>query len=190
MARTLFEVFHQIVPLTEDDRKLLEEYWSEMRTLKRSEHLLRPGQIERYLYFVVEGSFRVYFPTEDGEEYAIAFGYTANIFNSVPSFFLEQASEFGIQALKQSTVLQISKAQLSALRAASPNIEKCWHHFMEMGLIGLIERESAMLIPDPRVRLKKLLKRSPDLFQHVPLKHIASYLRMAPETLSRIFKEI
>lgn len=187
---TLFDVFNQMQPLNEKDRSLLDKYWSEKQQLKRGEYLLRSGQIDRYLYFVEQGSLRVYFPTENGEEYAVAFGYTGNIFNSVPSFLLEKPSEFAIQALKKSRILKISKQQLLALRAESPNIEKCWQYSMEMGLIGLIERESTILIPDPRVRLKKLLKRTPALFQYVPLKHIASYLRMTPETLSRIFKEI
>jgi len=42
------------------------------------------------------------------------------------------------------------------------------------------------LEPSPLERYNAVLRRSPQLFQHVPLRHIASYLRMSPETLSRI----
>jgi hypothetical protein len=49
-----------------------------------------------------------------------------------------------------------------------------------------IEREIDLLITSPSERLNRVLERSPNLFQEVPLKYIASYLRMTPETLSRI----
>ena len=49
-----------------------------------------------------------------------------------------------------------------------------------------MEREVDLLIESPAERLKRILERSPNLFQHVPLKYIANYLRMTPETLSRI----
>ena len=49
-----------------------------------------------------------------------------------------------------------------------------------------IDRGIDLLIPSPTERLKRVLQRSPNLFQEIPLKYIASYLRMTPETLSRI----
>jgi hypothetical protein len=49
-----------------------------------------------------------------------------------------------------------------------------------------IDREIDLLISSPSERLNRVLQRSPDVFQHIPLKYIASYLRMKPETLSRI----
>lgn len=51
-----------------------------------------------------------------------------------------------------------------------------------------IDREIDLLIISPSERLSRVLERSPQLFQHIPLKYIASYLKMKPETLSRIRK--
>ncbi len=51
-----------------------------------------------------------------------------------------------------------------------------------------LEREKDILIHSPRKRYERVLKRSPQLFQEIPHKYIASYLRMSPETLSRIKK--
>lgn len=186
---TIFDLFNQIRPLHELDKDLLAEYWSEIRVVKRGENLLRPAQIERYVYFVLEGCLRIYFPNDMGEEICVGFGYSGNILSAIPSFLQEKPSEFGISALRKSKLLQISKQRLYELREKSPNIDKVWQLSMEFALIGLIERESAMLIQDPRERLRKLLQRSPHIFQQVPQKYIASYLRMSPETLSRIFKE-
>jgi CRP/FNR family transcriptional regulator, anaerobic regulatory protein len=57
---------------------------------------------------------------------------------------------------------------------------------MESLIVQQIEREVDLLTASPTERLARVLKRSPNLFQEVPLKYIASYLRMTPETLSRI----
>ena len=50
------------------------------------------------------------------------------------------------------------------------------------------EREVDLLTSSPAERLERVRKRSPQLFQEVPHKYIASYLRMSPETLSRMLK--
>jgi len=146
--------------------------------------------LDRNVYLVLEKSLRIYFPNDEGEEICIGFGYPGNILSAIPSFLNEEPSEFGISALRKSKFLQISKTRLYELRDRAHTIDKIWQYSMEQALIGLIERESAMLIKDPRKRLNKLLKRSPHIFQHVPQKYIASYLRMSPETLSRIFREL
>ncbi|MCY7291948.1 MAG: Crp/Fnr family transcriptional regulator, partial [Ferruginibacter sp.] len=57
---------------------------------------------------------------------------------------------------------------------------------MENLVTQQIDREIDLLITSPAERLKRVLARSPNLFQEIPLKYIASYLRMKPETLSRI----
>ncbi len=51
-----------------------------------------------------------------------------------------------------------------------------------------MEREQDLLINSPEERYRRVLKRSPQLFQEVPHKYIAAYLRMPPETLSRVKK--
>jgi hypothetical protein len=51
-----------------------------------------------------------------------------------------------------------------------------------------MERERDILTSSPLERYKRVLERSPQLFQEIPNKYIASYLRMTPETLSRIKK--
>jgi hypothetical protein len=56
----------------------------------------------------------------------------------------------------------------------------------EQALLGKIEREVEMLTYSPDERAQRLMLRSPQLFQIVPKKYIASYLRMKPETLSRV----
>jgi hypothetical protein len=58
--------------------------------------------------------------------------------------------------------------------------------FLEDLVLQQLEREKDLLINAPAERYERVLKRSPKLFQEVPNKYIANYLRMSPETLSRL----
>jgi len=59
---------------------------------------------------------------------------------------------------------------------------------LEQLTLQQLEREKDILTSSPLERYKRVLKRSPQLFQEIPNKYIADYLRMTPETLSRIKK--
>ena len=97
-------------------------------------------------------------------------------------------NDFYIQAIKKSTVKVISKETFMAFINSSPENLKIWLEILEDLVLQQIEREKALLIQSPRERYERVLKRSPQLFQEIPNKHIANYLRMTPETLSRLKK--
>ena len=63
---------------------------------------------------------------------------------------------------------------------------KLWSGILEDLVLQQIEREKDLLINSPKERYERVLKRSPQLFQEIPNKHIANYLRMSAETLSRL----
>ncbi len=185
-----YDFFNRVVALQEEDKSLLEESWRGRKKLKRGELLLSPGQTERRLYFVEQGSLHLYFSDNKDQAVTIGFGYDGDIVSAIPSFLLQQPSDFGIQALSKCQLHYIEKKDFISLRQASVRLEQAWQIVIEQALIGLIEREKNMLVQDPRQRLQGLLERSPHVFQYIPHKYIASYLRMSPETLSRIFRAL
>ncbi|MNY13906.1 hypothetical protein D3C86_1470610 [compost metagenome] len=63
-----------------------------------------------------------------------------------------------------------------------------WARLMEDLVVQQMEREIDLLTTAPKTRYERVLARSPQLFQQIPNKYIASYLRMSPETLSRLKK--
>lgn len=155
--------------------------------LKKGEFLIREGQTEQHLYLVKEGAIRALYQSEK-ETYTIRFGYQGNIINSLASYISQKASELCLEALKKTTVLAIKKPQIEELIYNNHAHTIAYLHLIEDLVVQQIERETDLLIESPSARLERVLKRSPRLFQHIPLKHIASYLRMTPETLSRIRK--
>lgn len=156
-------------------------------TLKRNEYLKTAGSIDTNVYLVTEGSLKV-FIEYGSEEHIIRFGYIHNIIASLDSFLSGKPSEFCIQAIKKTTVKIISKKVFSNFLSKDAEHLKLWITLLEQLVLQQIEREKDLLISSPRERYQRVLKRSPLLFQYIPNKHIANYLRMKPETLSRLKK--
>jgi len=156
-------------------------------TVERNQFLKMGDSTDTNIYFVENGSLRI-FITDGQEERIIRFGYQNNIIVALDSFFTQKPSDFYIQAIKKTTVKVISKETFIAFINNSPENLKIWLEILEDLVLQQIEREKDLLIQSPRERYERVLKRSPQLFQEIPNKHIANYLRMTPETLSRLKK--
>ncbi len=155
--------------------------------LKRHEYLIKEGTVERHVYLVIEGALRVFLLTEH-EEQTIRFGYKDSIINSLASFFKATPSEFYIQAIRQTKVIAIPKRSFDEFVNLNLDNLQVYTLILEDLVTQQIEREVDILTYSPIERLKRVQARSPQLFQEIPAKYIAAYLRMTPETLSRIRK--
>lgn len=168
-------------------KKLLESLTSssDTRTYSKGEYLIREGQVEQSLYFIETGAVRVFHVTEF-EEQTIRFGYEGSIITSLSSFITGKPSEFYIEALRKTVLKLISKQKLYEIVHESSESLIQYNKLLESLIVQQMEREIDLLTESPIKRLQRVLDRSPNLFQEIPLKYIASYLRMTPETLSRI----
>lgn len=161
--------------------------WKKKLTLKRNEYLKVSGEKNTNIYYVIEGSLRAYI--DDGvEEYVIRLGYKDNFITSLESFIKEEASDVYIQAIKKTQLLMVDKLTFMELINSSTENMMLWQTMHEELIYQQLEREKDILIRSPKDRYDRVMERSPHVFQEIPLKHIASYLRMTPETLSRLRK--
>lgn len=161
--------------------------WDKKITLDRNEYLKVKGSIDTNIYLIKTGSLRI-FVIDENEEHTIRFGYKNNLIASLDSFINGKPSDFYIQALKKTTVKSISKQNYTAFIESSKSHKRLWLSVLENFILQQMERERDILTSSPVERYHRVLKRSPQLFQEIPDKYIASYLRMTPETLSRIKK--
>lgn len=161
--------------------------WLETKTIERNDYLMVPGNIENALYYILEGSVRI-FMIEENEEHTIRFGYKKSLVTSLDSFLNDQKTVFYIQAIKKTHYRSISKKAFFNLIEKNEANRNLWIKLLESFVIQQMERETDLLTNAPEERYLRVLKRSPQLFQEIPHKYIASYLRMSPETLSRLKK--
>ncbi|MCG8182700.1 Crp/Fnr family transcriptional regulator [Tenacibaculum piscium] len=167
----------------------LEDEWDKEITLKRNDFLINKGDLNTNLYLVKEGSLRV-FIEDDNEEHTIRFGYKESIITAFDCFLTEKPTSFYIQALKKCELKVISKINYMRFVNSKKEYQDLWNVFLNDFMYQQIEREIDLITYSPQKRFNRIFKRSPKLFQEIPQKYIASYLRMAPETLSRILKNL
>lgn len=155
-------------------------------TIDRNEFLKVKGSIDTNLYYIESGSLRI-FVLDDYEEQTIRFGYKENLIVSLDSFLTGKPSELYIQAIKKTVVKVVSKEQFDNFLEKENN-QNLWTKILENLVVQQMEREIDILTNSPKERYERVLKRSPQLFQEIPNRYIANYLRMSAETLSRLKK--
>lgn len=155
-------------------------------TINRNELLKFEGSVDTNIYYVVNGSLRIYL-LDELEEKTIRFGYTDNLIVSLDSFLTGKPSKYYIQALKRSTIRVITRSQFDEFLKIGNNTQ-WWTKILEGLVIQQLEREIDLLTNSPKERYDRVMNRSAKLFQEIPHRYIANYLRMSPETLSRLKK--
>ena len=155
-------------------------------TIDRNEFLKVKGSIDTNVYYVESGSLRI-FVLDGYEEQTIRFGYQGNLIVSLDSFLTGRPSDLYIQAIKKSVIKVVTKSQFDQF-LENENNRILWTKILENLVLQQMEREVDILTNSPKERYERVLKRSPHLFQEIPNRHIANYLRMSAETLSRLKK--
>jgi len=155
-------------------------------TINRKQFLKIKGSIDTNIYYVKSGGLKV-FVLDNEEEQIIRFGYKDNLIVSLDSFLTGKTSDLLIQAIKKTVVSVISKSKFDEFLKNEDN-RIFWTKILENLVVQQLEREIDILTISPKERYKRVLKRSPQLFQEIPNRHIANYLRMSAETLSRLKK--
>jgi len=167
--------------------ELFQDILKKKIVLKRNEYLKLPGKVDSNIYFIESGSLKISIENEDSEQ-IIRFGYDGNIIVSLDSFITGKASDFSIQAIKKTELWQADKKDFFQKVYSSPENMKIYIQIIEDLILQQMERERDLLIESPKERYLRVFKRNPKLFQIIPNKHIANYLRMSPETYSRLKK--
>ena len=185
----LFTQFREVYKVPDKDcAKLIQLF--EPLEVKKNEHLFRSGEIARYVYFIEQGCLRQYYINNNGEERTIYFKVENGWCSELVSFLDNKPTELCLQALENSklqiinqknwiyAVTQIQSFTMGFIRAQQDT------NYM------LKKRLAEATVETPEEKYLRFIKEEPLLLQRIPLYHIAAYLSMTPETLSRIRKKI
>ena len=185
---TFIEKFRNSYHLSENDTQTLLSYMEEIR-FKKKEVIVHEGSKNGNLYLIKQGIWRAHY-LKDGVDTTIWFAGAGEAAFSVWGYVENTVSLVSIEAMCDSELYGISKAKLEVLYAESVELANFGRRLFEQQLLGL---ESWMITggsPRAKERYLTLLEENPELLQYVPLKHIASYLWITPQSLSRIRAEL
>lgn len=153
--------------------------------LPKKGHLLRYQEVADAAYFIEEGLLRVYTVLE-GEEHTSQFFFEGAWMTDYGSFLTQTPAEAYIQALEPSVVWRFGRDVIYDCYDRFPEFERFGRYMAEQAYLGLQKRTQVLANQSPEMRYQNLIIERPKVLERVNLKHIASYLGITAESLSRI----
>ncbi len=181
---SFFEHINKYHCLSEKAKEALEGQLSKVE-LPKNALLVQEHKVCNYLYFLESGCLRGFYNL-DGKEVTYWFGFENSFVTSFYSFASRKPSFENIQLLEDCTLWAVSYQALQNLYDQYADIERLGRIVHEKYYIILEERFVANHFKDAKERYENLIECSPHILQRAPLGHIASYLGISQETLSRI----
>jgi CRP-like cAMP-binding protein len=188
MDNKLLNYFSRIMPLSQEEIEAIVATMT-IQKYPKGKILLKEGQISNEVYFVLEGCVRQYFMV-DGEEKTNNFFTDEQWVISMQSFGEQTPSKHFVDCCLDSTLVVGNRQKEEELYKKFPKFETISRKVMEKVFAEQQEILASYTTDTPEERYLKLLKSRPDLFQKIPQYHIASYIGVKPESLSRIRKRI
>ncbi len=176
-----------IVPFTQSELNDIQSHFKK-ELVPKNQILVRQGDICKTLYFMEHGMGRSYYLNENGKEITQWFFGVGKFMTSADSFFQQTPSLYNLEVLVDSVVFSISKEDIDQLFAKYHKMEKLGRLVTTEMLTKIVNKLNAIQFQTAKERYDYMLAEFPDIAHQVPLGHIASYLGMTQETLSRIRK--
>lgn len=189
MQEVLIDHMRQLVSLSDDEAEIVSSAFKE-KQLKKKEFLLKKGDSSHYMRFISSGCLKVFSIDIDGNERILQFGVNGWWVNDLYGYLTGQPSSYFIQAITNSTVLQVHKNVLDQLFDQIPSLDRFWRIKIQNAYIALQERTMNLMRESAEERYARFISQYRDMEQSIPQYMIASYLGVTPEHLSAIRKKI
>jgi CRP-like cAMP-binding protein len=181
----LFEVLSQVVVPDDDDRRACYESF-EAVTYSRHSIVEFQGKKPKYLYFIIEGFMRLFRHDDQGDEVTTYLTSSGNFIASFLNFAHEEPSTENIACITDCELLRVDRSTLVSLIERRENFKKFSVTIFEQFINTSKNRADDFATLPAALRYQKLVDEQPELLQNVPIQHIASYLGIKPQSLSRI----
>lgn len=185
MFEQLYQSIHQHVSLTDDEWQLFKSNFRPKRMLKR-QFLLQEGDVCRQTTFVEKGSLFSFSIDSKGNQQVLRFAFEGWWIGDLRSFFTGSRSTLNIKVLEDSELLVLDKENHEKLLEEIPAYEHYHRIILQNALVAMQCRVENALGLSAEEKYSRLIKRSPEFMNRVPLNLVASYLGVSPETLSRV----
>jgi len=147
------------------------------------------GKVNSIVSFIEEGAVLVYNHL-DNKRCIYNFFFEHEYTGDYESFLTRKPALYGLEAAEDCILLQMHYNGLQKMYENHPVFERVGRLVAENQFLRLTTRNASLLAESPEIRYKKLLEAKPQVAQRIPQYHIASYLGITPEALSRIRKRI
>lgn len=189
MFDTLLSHIQNKVDISEEQKTELQSFFM-LKKLRKKQYLLQEGDVCKYLSFVSKGLLKSYFLDEKGSEHINMFAFEGWWISDFNSFINQEKAVLNIDAIEETELLMITQEDYENLMLKIPVMDR---YFRILYQNSLVTKDYRLIVSNSFTAEEKytqFAQKNPDIIQRIPHNLIASYLGLAPETVSRIRKKI
>jgi len=160
------------------------------RKLKASEHFLALHKVAKEIAFVDKGAMRIYGADLNGNDVTKYFVKENQFFANLESYYSAQPATDAIQAVVNCELYTTTFSVFEKLYIEIPSLYILVKSITEVTLLNKIKDNDFLNFGDSKTKYLEFVRRYPALAHQVPQQYIASYLKITPQSLSRIRKEL
>ena len=158
--------------------------------LKKKDLLIRPGDQVHQEHYVLKGCLHAYYLDQTGQKQIIQFAVEDWWISDFEAFFDNKPAQLFVECLEETELLSLDKVTLEKLYTRIPKLERFFRIKVTKAFVVLRNRILSSLQKDNKTRYIEFCEQYPNLQSRIADYHIANYLGMTPESLSRLRKTI
>lgn len=172
--------------ITDDQLNEVKAYFRTERFKKRTT-IFRPGDKNTRHYFVVNGLIRLYLINAEGKEFNVLFAKENQVLGDLVT---PQATSFYLAAVEDTTVYSIDEKAMNLLSKLATTLNWNQNQHMRRSYVFIQKRLVSILSKTAEENYVEFRDKNPDLIQRLPQYHVASYLGISPEFLSKVIAKV
>ena len=156
------------------------------KTVKRGEKLIHQGQTVNKTYFVNDGCLRSFYMDKKGKEHTLQFAIKDWWISDFIAIYNNELASLTVESLKESQVIEFNPNDLNNSLSLFPEFESFQRNNLERHVVSLHKRILNQLELNATERYNLFLRKYADIEKYTSNYHIASYLGITQQSLSRI----
>lgn len=191
----LRQEIEQIVSISDQEWRNIASKFT-FQTIPKGHTIHRSGDVFSKTYYIKNGTARSYLTDSDGKEFTWQLYFRDNastvknqFLDDSASYYEQEGSFLNFETLEDSEFYVIGISELDEIFNLDKKFEKMARMYMHNNFFSpMYKRTLSVMSENAETRYQRLLKEHPNVFQHVKAYHVASFLGIAPQTLSKIRK--
>lgn len=187
--QNLINKIKKSIPLSSEAEKYIYSIAKE-KSVSKGEVLIREGQTVNKTFFVTQGSLRSFCIDKEGKEHTLQFAIRDWWISDFMAIYNHEPASLTVESITDSTVIEFNAQKLDEIYLHFPEFEPFQRKNLERHIVSLNKRILNQLQLTALERYNLFLEQYPDIERYIPNYHIASYLGITQQSLSRVRAEI
>lgn len=153
---------------------------------QKGDFLLHQGVHEMEQYFILDGILKRVVTNQEAKEMILRFAAERDMETSYAAWCLKTPTPYSIVCVTKARVAKLPLPQWVAFMERHAEIKKSFEYDVMSLMSEIMAHTITLHLLDAPGRVRRFLRKHPELFERIPKKELASYLNLSAETLSRL----